>query len=330
MVGVFYMKYVRTAVLLAAGFGTRLRPLTNTCAKPALPFFNQTLLHHLIDRLAAAGIERVFINIHYMGDSIVNAFTKKPAENVAVEFSPETEILGTAGVLGPLYRFLKNEIFVMINGDIVTNIDIRDMIDTHCNSSYRLATVALHTESADMGYPQAGASENNILTRFPYGVLKNGSAAWYGTFAGVHIIEPDIFRYIQRNSFQCINSDIYPRIMADAIPIGVYRHNGYWNDIGNPHRYFKAHQDVLSAGLISGVKQCSKSASWIHETAKIGRGTVIQDSVFLYPNTVVNDNATLKCVIVWPGTSIEANTCRHDGILINNGIFHPIPKRNTS
>ncbi len=321
------MRKVRTAVILAAGYGTRLRPLTETCAKPALPFFNKTILHYLIEQLKSAGIEKVFINLHYKGDSIKQAFEKQPIPNISIEYSHEPQILGTAGALGPMRSYLTNETFVMINGDIVTDINFSEMFDCHLGNQNRLATVALHTASNHLGYPQIGATTTNILSRFPYGKLKNGNAEWYGTFAGVHVIEPAIFRYLHYNSFQCINSDIYPKTLEDGNQIGAYRHDGYWNDIGNPESYFKAHQDALAIGCIPNLKQNTTKSSWIHETAQIGQDTHIENNVFLYSKSCVKNNVRLGNVIVWPGIHIENGAHHQNEILLSNLVSYSLKNR---
>jgi mannose-1-phosphate guanylyltransferase len=318
-------KHITSAVLLAAGFGTRLRPLTDHRAKPSLPFFDRSLIHHVIDRLTDAGIERIFINLHYMGWSIRRTLRLNCLRSVHVHFSHEPVILGTAGALMPLRNFLISEPFILINGDILTNLDLKEMIRTHRRRNDVIATIVLHPNSHHKGYPQIGASSDMQLTRFPYGPLKNGEYDWSGTFAGVHIIEPDIFKYMNTTSFQCINSDIYARVLNHGYKIGVFRHDGYWSDIGNVNSYFEAHSHVLKDIMhLSGINRMSTDF-WIHDSCRLHSETAIGKNVILCPGCTTGKKTYLENVVVWPGIHVPAGSRYVNGILVEPRSLIPVP-----
>ncbi|MBN1879517.1 NDP-sugar synthase [bacterium] len=320
------MNSPKKAVLLAAGFGTRLRPLTDHRAKPVLPFFNQTIAEYLLDILADAGIESVFINLHYQGWSVRRYLRSYRQHNMSVRFSFEPVILGTAGVLHPLYPHLKNSSFIMINGDILTDIDLRKMINLHNNHPDSIATVALHPPSNTGHFEPVGADKDNYLSSFPYGHLLNGRSAWQGTFAGIHIMRPEIFHFIRKHSYQCINSQAYADALEHGYRISAYRHEGYWSDIGTPARYLAAHRDVFNRRLcINNVMNWSHSF-WCHPTADVHPDTFIGTNVVIGAGCRIDENVHLQNVVIWPGCTVHRRQRLHDGIMFSSERFLPIPQ----
>ncbi|MGB3976326.1 MAG: NDP-sugar synthase [bacterium] len=315
------MKHITSAVLLAAGFGTRLRPLTQRQAKPSLPFFDRTVIHHLIEKLIDIGIKQLFINLHYRAGSIRRALRLDRFRSLEIHFSFEPTILGTAGALFPLRRYLQGEPFFLINGDIVTDIDLRDVIDSHRHHENAIATIVLHPSSAHYGYPQIGASSDFWLTRFPYGVLRDGDYDWSGTFAGIHILEPEFLKFIDRKAFMCINSEIYPRILELGHRVGVYRHDGYWSDIGTIKSYYRAHFHVLQGLLkLPGVSDPPMD-HWAHPTSQVDSGTRMGSNVVLCPGCTIGREVVLENIVVWPGIHIPDGSCYKNGILVDSKTF---------
>lgn len=315
------MNQIRKAVILAAGFGTRLRPLTDRRAKPALPFFDRPLLAHMLPRLRAAGIEHVFINLHYNGWSVRRSLRSVRDKSMRISYSFEPVILGTAGVLAPLYSELKDASFLMINGDILSDIDFTAPIRQHICDCDAIATVVLHPPSSQKDYPRVGSDKNSRLSRFPYGPLATGSADWHGTFAGIHVIRPDLFRFIKKNTFQCINSQVYATALEMGLKIGTFRHDGYWNDVGTPARYLAAHLDVLRGNLqIPDIKPES-SALWVHPSARIHPAVTLGPGVVIGAGCRIEKNVVLENVVVWPGCVVRKNQTCHNGILTPDNRF---------
>ncbi|MCD4653644.1 NDP-sugar synthase [bacterium] len=315
------MKTIKSAVILAAGFGTRLRPLTNHRAKPALPFFNFSLITHIINQLKSFGIEKIFINLHYQGWSVRRILRLEADLQISVVFSYEPQILGTAGALEPVKSHLRDKPFLLVNGDVLADIDLAAMTKAHFESGNAIATLAIHPASTSQGFPAIGSSNNNILARFPYGNLKNGIIAWEGTFTGMHIISPGIWEYIKKKKYQCINSGIYAQAIADGHHLATYRHDGYWNDIGTPERYYKAHEDVLCGQLKIFHNQRSIQKFWIAPTAKVDSSVKIRNTVVIGPDSIIQKNCTLENIIVWPGVNLCESSRLKNGILMKNNAF---------
>lgn len=315
------MTRIETAVVLAAGYGTRLRPLTTGRAKPALPFFESTILEHVLDVLEAAGIRRVIINLHHHGWTVRRNLRHRRRRALEIIYSYEPEILGTAGALVPVKHKLHDQPFVLINGDVLTDINLESAIKQHLANPGILATLVLHPLSLAMGFPSIGSSHDNVLTRFPYGLTSDEDTDWSGTFTGIHIINPDIFRYINDMPFQCINSTVYARALNAGEQLGAYRHDGYWNDVGTPARYFNAHIDVMDGRVTNTVMaNPGTSHQWIHPDARIDPGTSLQGSIVVGANAVLGSHVYLENVIVWPDTRIRDGVYKN-GILMKEGAF---------
>lgn len=319
---------IDTAVILAAGLGTRLRPLTSQIAKPAIQFFNKALICHIIHRLADCGIRRLFINLHYNGWSVRRAIRKHSPKDLHIIYSHEPTILGTAGALGPLKTRLRSGPFLLINGDVLTDLSFPELIERHLNTDNVIATVTLHPPSIQSGFPPVGSSSTNRLSRFPYGPLTNGEADWEGTFAGIHAINPQLLDYIADDGYQCINSRIYPRALEDGHSIATFRHEGYWNDIGTPARLFSAYMDVFREKLvIPDFTVARDKPRWISPEAKIARDVKLSEPIVICSGATIQRGAELQNAIVLPGARVSAQTQFTGGFILPKQTYLSLQRR---
>ncbi len=301
------------AIILAAGFGTRLRPLSQKTAKPALPFFHRSVIGHLVYQLKQAGIRDIAINLHHAPASIRRVLRNKMDRSDHLHFSFEPKILGTGGVLGPLLKFIGNDPFVLINGDVLMDISISNVIATH-RQNRSIATLVLHPPSVSQGFPPLGGSNDGTLTRFPYGNLKTGDYQWCGTFTGLHIIEPRLLQYVQPGTFQSITQDLYARALSEGSSINVYRHMGYWNDIGTPERYMDAHRDAFM-GKLPDLINFPDNRIFIGDSVRLGKNIQFGESVVIGKSSIIGDNVWLNRVVVMPDSIISSNTHISDAIV---------------
>ncbi|MBN1295592.1 NDP-sugar synthase [bacterium] len=319
------LRHIRSAVVLAAGYGTRLRPLTAHHAKPSLPLFHLPVIGHILRQLENTGISRVFINLHSHAWSVRRALRPVRFRGMEIQYSYEPIILGTAGALYPLRHVLRSEPFLLINGDIVTDLDFLRVIDTHVSHPDTLATLVLHPPSLTIGFPAVGSSHDGVLTRFPYGNLNRKTPEWTGTFTGIHVINPRIFDFMPSGGFQCINSSVYARAIRAGHTFGTYRHDGYWNDIGTPDRYFDAHCDIISGTVaIPGIPQSLHPPIWIAPDTVIHPSARLEKMVVIGARTRIQPDTHLTQVIVLPGCSVPAGSHFQNGILMPPARFIPI------
>jgi len=310
------------AVILAAGLGTRLRPLSNNFAKPSFWFFDKPILGHIIAKLYEAGITEIVLNLHYRPASIRRHLRGIVPKDVSITFSFEPVILGTAGALAPVKSFLSDSSFVIINGDIIIDIDLPSVIQSHQRSNTP-ATLVLHPPSQNE-FPSVGADSRNRIASFPFGEFKDDNVHWQGTFTGIQIVEPEILDYIEPSGFQSITEDVYAVLLRKGIDINAYEFSGYWNDIGTPERYFQAHWNVMQPDreIIPGL--VFQDSSYIGSETRIGKHCQVSNHVVLGNHVKVGEYSVLENVIVWPGLHINKHCHLKNGILYSQNQFYPV------
>lgn len=269
------------AMLLAAGFGTRLRPYSLVRPKPLFPICNTPLLHLLLDKLTQAGCERVVVNCHYLADQLAAAVADRPE----VILQREQEVLGTGGGLRKALPSFADEPVLVMNGDLYHDIDLRGLLEAHQQSGLPV-TMALHDcprfnmvrvrESRVCGFGNAGAGEQVLA------------------FTGIHVLNPEVLEQIPAQGFFHI-IDLYERL-AQAGQIGLIRTDGcFWQDIGTPADYLDLHRRLLE----------NKSPAWlISESAEIGSGVRLLDWGVIGPGAKIGAGAELRRCVVWDKAEI--------------------------
>ena len=233
------------AMILAAGLGTRLRPLTDTIPKPLLPVGGTPLVLWNLLLLRTNGIQEVIINLHYLGSMIEEALGDGSRWNMRITYSYEPELLGTGGGLKTAEWFFERQPFLVMNGDTLIDLDIPALLDFHYSQG-GIATLVLRD---DPHAEQWGAVESDAQDRLlrinGQGVEESLSKAVATSrmFAGVHILHPSILDNAPTGKpFSIIDS--YTRALADGLRLLGFVHTGYWSDIGTVERYSQAQVDV--------------------------------------------------------------------------------------
>ena len=242
-------------MILAAGYGERMRPLTNSMPKPLLPINNKPILHYTLQLLKKNGIFEIVINLHHLPDMIMNVFGDGSSLGMKIHYSYEKEILGTAGGIKAAEGFLNDGTFLVINSDIIADIDIKKVLKFHKKKKTFATMVLRHDTDADR-YGAIEVDSDWRIRRFlgnpPYVPPLNKGGRGGGLpplkklmFTGIHIFEPEIFDEIPSGRYCGITEETYPKLMNDNIPIYGYEFNGYWIDMGTPERYEKAKREVI-------------------------------------------------------------------------------------
>lgn len=236
------------AMLLAAGLGMRLRPLTERTPKPLLPVGEHSILGWNLLLLKRHGITEVLINLHYKGEQIVEELGDGARYGMRLAYSHEPTILGTGGSIRQAEPFLKGEPFVVLNGDTLSECNLTAMIDAH-STARRLhrapATLAVREDpDADSWGRLTLDAESRILQikGAPPLVGSPPSQTRPFMFAGLHVLEPEVLGAIPQGSGSII--DVYLNLLREGHYLKAYRTHGYWSDIGTPERYADAQRDV--------------------------------------------------------------------------------------
>jgi len=237
------------AMILAAGLGTRLRPLTDTTPKPLLPIAGRPILVWNLLLLKRHGITDVIINLHHLGEQIVQALGDGSRLGLRVAYSHEPEIQGTGGGIRQAAPFLKDGPFLVLNGDTLSQCDLTGLIAAH-RAGKALATLALREDpaAATWGIVTMGP-DSRILQINGKPPLQTGAPVPVPTgvgrpymFAGIHVLEPAVLDAIPLGPGSII--DVYHALLGKGLVLRGCRMNGYWSDIGTRERYEQAERDA--------------------------------------------------------------------------------------
>ncbi|HSE96937.1 MAG TPA: NDP-sugar synthase [Blastocatellia bacterium] len=302
------------AVILAAGFGTRLWPLTEDRTKPAIPFLNRPLISYSVEYLAGHGIRDIIVNLHHQPDSITRALGEGSQYGVRIHYSYEEEILGTSGALDRVRGLLSDDDFIVINGKIVTNIDLNDVVQTH-RERHAIATLVLRENAARehfsivetdehgaitrfAGVPEPAASEVSIAEAVPSTL--SGSTPRIESaplmFTGIQALSPRIFDYIPRGRFSHSTIDVYPRAIEAGEPVIAHVSSGDWYEMSTLSRYLEASLLFANRGGLSLI---------VGSGSVIDSGAEVTQSV-LWSDVKVERGARVRYAVLADGVRIPA------------------------
>jgi NDP-sugar pyrophosphorylase family protein len=266
-------------MILAAGFGTRLWPLTIGRTKPAIPFLNRPLIAFTIDYLRRYGFEDVIINLHHEPESVRRQIGDGSQFGVRIHYSvEEPEILGTAGALDNVRDLLGEETFVVINGKIVTDIDLGRALATH-RRQRAIATLVLKPNQKFERFSEVLVTDDGRVEKFggfpSQSQISNLKSQIIPLmFTGIHVMEPAIFEYIPRGVFSDSVKDVYPNAMADGkvIAAHVAEAESSWYELSTIARYLEISLEflaregrdvVMGEGCeVAGDARVSRSVCW--------------------------------------------------------------------
>jgi mannose-1-phosphate guanylyltransferase len=320
------------AMVLAAGKGTRLSPLTGEVPKPMAWVADTPLIQHVFHLLASHGIGEVYVNVHYLADVFLEAYGEERCINgTTVRLSREEELRGTAGGVKRLESYF-DEIFVVVSGDALTDVDIKDLVDFHKKKG-ALATIALKTvaNTSEFGVVEVD-EEGDILSFQEKPDLQEAISNLANT--GVYVLEPRALSYIPENAFFDFAMDVFPRFLEAGERFVGYQGDFYWSDIGSLETYRQAQYDVLSGKVrvtVPGEKrgeslwvgenaQVHPSASLgecvvVGEDAVIGRDVVLSGYVTVGQDCWIRPYVTLRRCILLPGASVGEGAYLEDCIV---------------
>ena len=326
------------AMVLAAGKGTRLFPLTGEVPKPLSPVADTPISEHIFDLLARHGIEEAYVNVHYLADALLEAYGEETHINgMRVNLVRENELTGTAGDVKHLSKKVSSngtleETFLVVSGDALTDIDLEELLAFHKEKG-ALATIALHRvyDTSEFGVV-ALDEEGNILSFQE----KPDSRGAISTLAntGIYVFEPKVLEYIPEETFFDFAHDVFPRLLEEGEKFVGCEGDFYWSDIGTLEAYRQAQYDVLSGRVkvkVSGEKRGESvwvgQNAQVHPTARlegcvvvgedavVGRGVDLSGYVVVGTDCWVRPRATIKRSILLPGASVGEGAYLEDCIV---------------
>jgi NDP-sugar pyrophosphorylase family protein len=306
------------AMILAAGFGTRLRPLTHTFPKALIPVANRPLISYNLNLLRQAGVRQVMINLHHHGDLIRSALGDGSDLGMTFSYSHEREILGTGGGLVRQKKFFKDEdkAFLMLNADILSQVDLQSVYDFH-RAHRAHATMVVRPMPQKAGFTPLQKDEDGNLVFFKGISRPSCGAVKDCMFCGIHVLDPLIFDHLPQRGFSCINDQGYVSMMKAGFRVCAFEYEGPWFDLGTPSRYLDAHRALLS-GLtdLFQDKGCSVLISpgvCVDPTARLG------PNVSVGPRCTIASGVRLSNAILWPGTFVPQGA-RWDSVIASGDV----------
>lgn len=236
-------KKITRAMILAAGEGSRLRPLTSEIPKSLLPVGDTQIIVHQLRWLRIHGVSEVAINLHHFGEKIQNELGDGSQFGMRIYYSHEEELLGTAGGVKKM-EYLFNDTFFIIYGDIYTILNLSEMAEVHIQKK-ALITVALFNTLKPWEVGIVEINDDYKLLSFtekpPKGTEKGNLSN-----GGIYIVEPGIFNYIPEATHYDFGHNVFPQLMAEDIPVYGYvlRPGDYLIDIGTIENYRQVNEDI--------------------------------------------------------------------------------------
>jgi len=319
-------------MVLAAGKGTRLLPLTGEIPKPMAPVVGKPIIQHIFELLAGTGLDEVHVNVHYLADAILDAYgTTTSVNGMKVRITREDRLVGTAGSVKRIADSF-GETFVVIMGDALTDVDVREVVSFHKERG-ALVTLALMrvADTSQVGVIELDSEQNVVgFQEKP----DPGEALSNLANTGIYVLEPEVMEYIPENTFFDFAEDVFPRLLAEGEKLAGYEGSFYWSDIGTLETYRAAQQDALLGKVRLNIPgEQRPEGLWvehgvrIHPTVAIeGRVVLSQDAVIGRGVTLIGDvtvgsdcwlrpGATIKRSILLPGSSVGDGAYLEDCIV---------------
>ncbi|MFC1998120.1 sugar phosphate nucleotidyltransferase [Chloroflexota bacterium] len=310
------MKEVK-AVILVGGEGTRLRPLTSSVPKPMVPVLNKPFLEHVFKYLSHHGIRDIVLALCYLPDNIQSYFGDGSDFGIHLTYVVEDFPLGTAGAVKNVSAHIDST-FLVLNGDVYTDLDISSMVALHKDRG-AVATIALTSVEDPSAYGVVDTDADGKVKCF-IEKPKWEDAPSNMINAGTYVLEPDVLRHVEPQTFCMFEHFLFPLLLDKGEPVYAYPSDAYWIDIGTPEKYASLNQHLLTGDCaIDGSCNIHPDAKIIG-TVQFGRNCTIEPNVIIEGPTVIGDgciirrNSVIKKAIVWSDTIID------DGTRIENSI----------
>jgi mannose-1-phosphate guanylyltransferase / phosphomannomutase len=281
------------AVVMAGGQGTRLRPLTSNQPKPMLPVVNRPLMEHIVKLLKEHSFSESVVTIQFLGSLIRSYFGNGEDLGVYLRHAPSETPLGTAGSVKNAEDELRDDTFLVISGDALTDIDLTDLVRFHREKG-GIATICLKAVENPLEFGIVITREDGSIERF----LEKPN--WGQVFSdtintGIYVLEPEIFDYIPEETVFDFSQDLFPTLLDKGLPIFGYVAEGYWCDVGNFDTYLLSHRDVLSGQANVQIPGFALGDGiWLGEGAEVDPAAHIEGPVVIGENCRVEAGARIR------------------------------------
>jgi mannose-1-phosphate guanylyltransferase len=317
-------------MVMAAGLGTRLRPLTYEVPKPVVPVVNRPVMEHILELLPGHGFTEIISNLHWFPDAIRNRIGDGTTLGIDLTYSYEEELLGTAGGVRNVADFFGDESFLVMAGDALTDIDLTALREAHARNG-RIATLAVKSVANVSDYGVVITGSDGRIQGFQE---KPDPAEALSDLAScmIYMLEREIFDYFPDRPVVDFALDVFPALLENDVPFGVHVIDEYWNDVGSLPEYLQGNLDALEGAVgvrTGGELLDSVGAEEAIETGDpgvsgpvlVGEGLQLDPSARLDGPLVIGDGcvigagARVKHSVLLPGSEVP------DGAMVAGAIY---------
>jgi mannose-1-phosphate guanylyltransferase len=324
------------AMVLAAGLGTRLQPITFEIPKPMVPVLDRPVMGHIVHLLERHGYDELIANIHYFPDSIRGYFGDR------LTYSYEEELLGTAGGVHNVRDFFGDDPAVVISGDALTDLDVGALVERH-RSTGGIATLAVKKVPDTRQYGVVVHDDDGRVSGFQEKPPPEEALSELAN-CGIYCFEKEIFDYFPEGQ-QCVDwaEDVLPVLLEHDIPFYIYEMSEYWNDVGSLEELRQGTWDALEGRL--GIEVSGREAGegvtvgegtdldgveavegpvWIGVGCELGEGIRLMGPVVIGDNCRVGDGASVRESIVFPATEVRENAILIGAVFGHAGVVQDL------
>ncbi|MBF9073567.1 mannose-1-phosphate guanyltransferase [Streptacidiphilus fuscans] len=297
------------AVVMAGGEGTRLRPMTASMPKPLLPVVNRPIMEHVLRLLKRHGLTDTVVTVQFLASLVRNYFGDGEELGMKLTYANEETPLGTAGSVKNAEDALKDDSFLVISGDALTDFDLTQLMEFH-RSKGAMVTVCLTRVPNPLEFGITILDDEGKVERF----LEKPT--WGQVFSdtvntGIYVMEPEVFDYVAADTSVDWSGDVFPQLLKEGKPIYGYVAEGYWEDVGTHESYVKAQADVLEGKVdveIDGFEMAP--GVWVAEGAEVDRDAVLRGPLY------IGDYAKVE-----GGVEIREHTVLGSNVVVKRGAF---------
>ncbi|HEX8054355.1 MAG TPA: NDP-sugar synthase [Thermoleophilaceae bacterium] len=302
------------AMVLAAGLGTRLRPLTYEIPKPMVPVLDRPVMAHILGGLRRQGFDEVIANLHYFPDAVKGYFGDR------VEYRYEEELLGTAGGVRNVADFFGDDPVVVISGDALTDVDLNALVERHRQAG-GIGTLTVKKVPDTREYGVVIHDSEGRIQGFQEKPEPAEALSDLGN-CGIYCFSPEIFDYFPEEPFADWAQDVFPALLENDVPFHAYETEDYWNDVGSLAELREGTWDALAGRLkieVTGATDGDPPV-WTGHDVDIGSDVRLMGPVAIGDRCRIGDGCALRDTIVFPGTEVAPGTIAIGAIIGRGGI----------
>ena len=304
------------AVVMAGGEGTRLRPITASMPKPLLPVVNRPIMEHVLRLLKRHGLRETVVTVQFLASLVRNYFGDGEDLGVNLQYATEETPLGTAGSVKNAEHLLRDDRFLVISGDALTDIDLTALVKFHADRG-ALVTVCLTRVDNPLDFGITSVDEDGRVQRY----LEKPT--WGQVFSdtvntGIYVMEPEVLDYVTTGEVVDWSADVFPQLLAEGLPVYGYVADDYWEDVGTLESYLRVQADALCARVHVDIDGFEVSPGvWIGEGAEVEPGALVQPPVYIGDYAKVEAGATVR-----EHTVLGSNVVVKSGAFLHRAVVH--------